>query len=31
MKFTVDAKELVKIASDLISSYEADKEARSDW
>jgi hypothetical protein len=27
----IDAKELVKIASDLISSYEADKEARSDW
>tara|TARA_R110001583_G_scaffold1923_1_gene14547 strand:- start:7 stop:2475 length:2469 start_codon:yes stop_codon:yes gene_type:complete len=27
----IDAKELVKIASDLITSYEADKEARSDW
>ena len=27
----IDAKELIKIASDLISSYEADKEARSDW
>ncbi len=27
----IDAKELVKIASELISSYEADKEARSDW
>ena len=28
---TIDAKELNAVASQLISSYEADKEARSDW
>ena len=28
---TIDAKELNEVASQLISSYEADKEARSDW
>jgi len=28
---TVDAKELNEVASELISSYESDKEARSDW
>jgi hypothetical protein len=28
---TIDAKELNGIASELISSYESDKEARSEW